>query len=91
MGGSGAMSFMQTTLSNNKLLLNRREAFKKTLVGYEPDVSVKLSNKEVSPQTVKEIGNRVRREERERSQQILIFFLLAAVSIVSVIMYIITN
>ncbi|WP_191858848.1 hypothetical protein [Hanstruepera ponticola] len=86
MGFGGSAQSMITILKNNKNMLSEIRNKKHSLTGYKTtDTEFKIG--EASPQVLREIRERLQKEQRSKRRKILILFGLIMSLILSVFIY----
>lgn len=85
-GGTGSMNIV---LKNNRMLLRKREPFKRSLGGYS-DNKTEYNLPQASPQLLRHIKQRMVEERRARYLKILVVLSLLIVTIVTFVTYLLT-
>lgn len=86
MGFGGSAQSMITILKNNKNMLSERRNKKHSLTGYKT-TNTEFKIGEASPQVLREIRERLQKEQRSKRRKILILFGLIMSLILSVFIF----
>ncbi|WP_412984139.1 hypothetical protein [Pontimicrobium sp. IMCC45349] len=85
MGFGGAAS-MNVSLKNNRNLLSKRDRFKNRLSGNTKGKSVTYNLPQAKPHVLKEIRERIKREQKDRQKKVvMIVSLLLSIAIAGLI------
>ena len=86
MGFGGSAQSMITILKNNKNMLSERRNKKHTLTGYKT-TNTEFKIGEASPQVLREIRERLQKEQQDRKRKIIVLFSVIMSVVLSLFFY----